>query len=163
MVDNLNRNNLRKMSKVEFIKILKDMNIEFIITYNMAGRYYGWGGTHPTLDIIIPSKTETLLKIKRIFQLPDEIYKRLKIGGKFQFGLSEHYVLYQIWTEIGYRKYEDFSYEEYKGYKIISQRDLIDTIKYQPIHTELRAKLALRDDAIKDSKLARVLMTCVAA
>ena len=147
----------------DFLKRLKDLNIDFIITYNQAGNYYGWGGSHPTVDVIVNTRTCDLLQIKRLFNMPIEAYKVLKKGGKVSYSIKWGIVLYQIWTEVGYRRYEDFRYEEYKGYKIISQRDLIDTIKFQLVHTELRAKLALIENAIKNKDIARALFTCISA
>ena len=141
-------------SHFEILEEFKKADINFIITYNMAGRYYSWGGTFPTLDLIVENTLPNLLRIKRLLDIPLNKFKKLRIGGKISLiGILGMKVL-TLWTEVGYRRYEDINYVMYDGYKIISKRDLIDTIKYEPVHTEIRAKLALEKDVFKNEDIA---------
>lgn len=148
----LNLNNLT-ISHNDLIQELKYNNIKFIVTYNKAGKFYGWGGIHPTLDIIVDNTLPNLLNLSRILNLPKNKIKELRKGNTVSLINELNQKILTIWTVIGYRNFKDFTFNEFDGYKIISKRDLIDTIKYNPEHIELRAKLALEEDILKDDNI----------
>ena len=145
----------------DILKELRENDINFIVTYNKAGRYYGWGGTHPTLDLIIENTVTNLLRLQRCLNFPINKYKNLREGGKISLVNELGQNVLTLWTVVGYRNYWDFKYTELDGYKIISKRDLIDTIKYSPVHMELRAKLGLEEEIWKDDNVFRAYQISV--